>query len=600
MSESKAKLIRIVSPGGLSEEKALEIAAAFADHFNYENDSLELVRETDTDLLGGFIVYFEDRRYDYSAKGRLDYLSELLRRDLEFTEDGKISIESSLPHEKDDDDVYIDEVGEVIAVADGIAYVKGLGNCLNSEHLIFTPECSGIAMNLERDRIGVILLGKTEQVQDGSICKRSGKAISVPVGDGMLGRVVNAMGVAIDDDGAIAAIAWRPIESEAASVIERKPVSRPLYTGITAIDAMTPIGRGQRELIIGDRQSGKTAIAIDTILNQADQNVICVYVAIGQKLSTLAAVVETLRNHGAMRYTTIVAAGAADEASMQYIAPFSATAIAEYWMREAHKDVLIIYDDLTKNAQAYRNLSLLLRRPPGREAYPGDVFYLHSRLLERAAQLSDDLGGGSLTALPIVETQSGDISAYIPTNIISITDGQIYLETDLFYSGQRPAINVGLSVSRVGGAAQVKAMKQVASALRIHLAQYNEIAAFSQFGSELDDETHRQLARGKSLMEIIKQDQYDPRRMAVSVVLLFLSTEGFFADRLGETDIAVFAKALIRFLAAVHWDVLKRIQDSGQFTDDDKEEIRQLSRAYLPQWQQEQVVESSSDRKAQR
>ncbi|NJP40055.1 F0F1 ATP synthase subunit alpha [Oscillospiraceae bacterium HV4-5-C5C] len=602
-------------------------------------------QEIDTSLLGGIIVYFDDKRFDYSIKGRLGYISDLLHKELQQISGDNVDVKDLLkdqksqlrelvdrflkadsdqasldflwnttpePLDSDDkaavapgaksrsdgdsvpvvDQVYIDEVGQVLRVADGIAYVAGLSNCMNDELLIFSNKASGIAMNLEEDQIGVVLLGDIDEVQEGSICKRTGHTVAVPVGDSMLGRVVDALGQPIDEDGPITPAGYREIEAPAASVVDRQPVTTPLYTGITAIDAMTPVGRGQRELIIGDRQTGKTAIVIDTIINQANQGVYCVYVAIGQKMSTLASVVETLRQRGAMRYTTIVAAGAADQASMQYIAPFSATAIAEYWMYEQHKDVLIVYDDLTKNAQAYRNISLLLRRPPGREAYPGDIFYLHSRLLERSAHLSDALGAGSLTALPIVETQSGDISAYIPTNVISITDGQIYLETDLFFSGQRPAINVGLSVSRVGGAAQVKAMKKVAGSLRISLAQYNEIASFSQFGSDLDAETQQQLSKGKSLNEILKQPQYSPRSMPESVILLYLATQGAFAT-LATEEVHLFAQALSRYLQNVHRDVLKRISDSGLFAEEDQAEVKKLCAEYLPQWQQEQLVDET-------
>ncbi|MDD2213092.1 MAG: F0F1 ATP synthase subunit alpha [Oscillospiraceae bacterium] len=639
------KVIRIVSASGIPEEKAMQIASAFAEHFGYLNTDLDMSQEIDTSLLGGIIVYFDDKRFDYSIKGRLGYISDLLHKELQQISGDNVDVKDLLKEQKSQlrelvdrflktdsdktsldflwnttpeplnssdkaavapgaksrsdgdsvpvvDQVYIDEVGQVIRVADGIAYVAGLNNCMNDELLIFSNKASGIAMNLEEEQIGVVLLGDIDEVQEGSICKRTGHTVAVPVGDSLLGRVVDALGQPIDEDGPITPAGYREIEAPAASVVDRQPVTTPLYTGITAIDAMTPVGRGQRELIIGDRQTGKTAIVVDTIINQASQGVYCVYVAIGQKMSTLASVVETLRQRGAMRYTTIVAAGAADQASMQYIAPFSATAIAEYWMYEQHKDVLIVYDDLTKNAQAYRNISLLLRRPPGREAYPGDIFYLHSRLLERSAHLSDTLGGGSLTALPIVETQSGDISAYIPTNVISITDGQIYLETDLFFSGQRPAINVGLSVSRVGGAAQAKAMKKVAGSLRISLAQYNEIASFSQFGSDLDAETQQQLAKGKSLNEILKQPQYSPRSMPESVILLYLATQGAFST-LATEEVHLFALALTRYLQNVHRDVLKRISDSGLFADEDQAEVKRLCADYLPQWQQEQLVDEA-------
>ena len=399
------------------------------------------------------------------------------------------------------------DVGTVIQVADGIARIHGLENAMQGELLEFPGEVYGMVMNLEEDNVGSVLLGDHKNINEGDIVKTTGRVVEVPVGDAMLGRVVNALGQPIDGKGPIVTTKSRQIERVASGVISRKSVDTPLQTGIKAIDAMVPIGRGQRELIIGDRQTGKTAIAIDTIINQKGQGVNCVYVAIGQKASTVANIVKTLTEYGAMAYTTVVASTASDLAPLQYIAPYAGCAIGEEWM-ENGKDVLVVYDDLSKHATAYRTLSLLLRRPPGREAYPGDVFYLHSRLLERAAKLSDALGGGSLTALPIIETQAGDVSAYIPTNVISITDGQIYLETEMFNSGFRPAVNAGLSVSRVGGAAQIGAMKKLASPIRVELAQYRELAAFSQFGSELDEDTRNQLAQGERIKEILKQPQY--------------------------------------------------------------------------------------------
>ena len=398
-------------------------------------------------------------------------------------------------------------VGTVIQVADGIARIHGLEKAMQGELLEFPHEVYGMVMNLEEDNVGAVLLGDSANINEGDMVKTTGRVATVPVGDAMLGRVVNALGQPIDGKGPVNTDKIRPIERVASGVISRKSVDTPLQTGIKAIDSMVPIGRGQRELIIGDRQTGKTAIAIDTIINQKDQDVLCIYVAIGQKASTVANIVKTLEESGAMDYTTVVAATASELAPLQYIAPYAGCAIGEEWM-ESGKDVLIVYDDLTKHAAAYRTLSLLLRRPPGREAFPGDVFYLHSRLLERAAKLSDKLGGGSLTALPIIETQAGDVSAYIPTNVISITDGQIYLETEMFNSGFRPAVNPGLSVSRVGGSAQIKAMKKIAGPIRIELAQYRELAAFSQFGSDLDADTKRQLDQGERIREILKQDQY--------------------------------------------------------------------------------------------
>ena len=421
------------------------------------------------------------------------------------------------------------DVGTVIQVADGIARIHGLENAMQGELLEFPGEVYGMVMNLEEDNVGSVLLGDHKNINEGDIVKTTGRVVEVPVGDAMLGRVVNALGQPIDGKGPIATTKSRQIERVASGVISRKSVDTPLQTGIKAIDAMVPIGRGQRELIIGDRQTGKTAIAIDTIINQKGQGVNCVYVAIGQKASTVANIVKTLTEYGAMAYTTVVASTASDLAPLQYIAPYAGCAIGEEWMEEG-KDVLVVYDDLSKHATAYRTLSLLLRRPPGREAYPGDVFYLHSRLLERAAKLSDELGGGSLTALPIIETQAGDVSAYIPTNVISITDGQIYLETEMFNSGFRPAVNAGLSVSRVGGAAQIGAMKKLASPIRVELAQYRELAAFSQFGSELDEDTRNQLAQGERIKEILKQPQYKPMPVEKQVVIIYAATRKYLLD----------------------------------------------------------------------
>ena len=411
----------------------------------------------------------------------------------------------------------VSEVGTVIQVADGIARIHGLEKAMQGELLEFPGEVYGMVMNLEEDNVGAVLLGNTQNIKEGDTVKTTGRVVEVPVGDCMLGRVVNALGQPIDEKGPIRTDKYRQIERVASGVITRKSVDTPLQTGIKAIDSMVPIGRGQRELIIGDRQTGKTALAVDTIINQKGQGVKCIYVAIGQKASTVASIVKTLEEYGAMAYTTVVASTASEQAPLQYIAPYAGCTIGEEWM-ENGEDVLVIYDDLSKHATAYRTLSLLLRRPPGREAYPGDVFYLHSRLLERAAHMSDEYGGGSLTALPIIETQAGDVSAYIPTNVISITDGQIYLETEMFNSGFRPAVNAGLSVSRVGGAAQIKAMKKIAAPIRVELAQYRELAAFSQFGSELDADTKEKLAQGERIKEVLKQPQYQPMPDRKSVV----------------------------------------------------------------------------------
>ena len=438
------------------------------------------------------------------------------------------------------------EVGTVIQVADGIARIHGLENAMQGELLEFPGEVYGMVMNLEEDNVGAVLLGSQKNINEGDTVKTTGRVVEVPVGDAMLGRVVNALGQPIDGKGPITTDKYRKIERVASGVISRKSVDTPLQTGIKAIDSMVPIGRGQRELIIGDRQTGKTAIAVDTIINQKGQNVKCIYVAIGQKASTVATIVKTLEEYGAMAYTTVVAATASELAPLQYIAPYSGCAIGEEWM-ENGQDVLVIYDDLSKHAAAYRTLSLLLKRAPGREAYPGDVFYLHSRLLERAARLSDKLGGGSLTALPIIETQAGDVSAYIPTNVISITDGQIYLETEMFNAGFRPAINAGLSVSRVGGSAQIKAMKKIAAPIRTELAQYRELAAFSQFGSELDADTTEKLAQGERLKEILKQPQYQPMPVEKQVIIIYAAIKKYLMD-IPVADILRFQNELFEFI----------------------------------------------------
>ncbi len=458
------------------------------------------------------------------------------------------------------------DVGTVIQVADGIARIHGLENAMQGELLEFPGEVYGMVMNLEEDNVGSVLLGDHKNINEGDIVKTTGRVVEVPVGDAMLGRVVNALGQPIDGKGPIATTKSRQIERVASGVISRKSVDTPLQTGIKAIDAMVPIGRGQRELIIGDRQTGKTAIAIDTIINQKGQGVNCVYVAIGQKASTVANIVKTLTEYGAMAYTTVVASTASDLAPLQYIAPYAGCAIGEEWM-ESGKDVLVVYDDLSKHATAYRTLSLLLRRPPGREAYPGDVFYLHSRLLERAAKLSDALGGGSLTALPIIETQAGDVSAYIPTNVISITDGQIYLETEMFNSGFRPAVNAGLSVSRVGGAAQIGAMKKLASPIRVELAQYRELAAFSQFGSELDEDTRNQLAQGERIKEILKQPQYKPMPVEKQVVIIYAATRKYLLDI--EVDrILEFESGLFEYISTKYPDIFEKIRKEKKLSDE--------------------------------
>src|SRR5579884_769111 len=474
--------------------------------------------------------------------------------------------------------IAVDEVGTVITLGDGIARVHGLDKVMAGELIEFPHNVAGIAMNLEEDQVGAVLLGDYTEIKEGDEVKRTGRIMSVPVGDAMIGRVVNSLGQPIDDKGPIATTEFIPLERLAPGVIDRQPVREPMATGLKAIDSMIPIGRGQRELIIGDRQTGKTAIAIDTIINNKGGDLICIYCAIGQKRSSIAQVVKILSDYGAMDYTVVVAASASEPAPMQYIAPYAACAMGEYF-RDTKRHALVIYDDLSKHAASYREISLLLRRPPGREAYPGDVFYLHSRLLERAAKLSDKLGGGSLTALPIIETQAGDVSAYIPTNVISITDGQIYLASDLFYSGIRPAINVGLSVSRVGGSAQIKTMKQVAGTLRLDLAQYREMAAFAQFGSELDKATQAQLARGARMVELLKQGQYRPMSVADQVISIFAGVNGFLDD-VPVNKIRQFEEDLLHYVAQHHPEVKKDIVTKSKIDDAFGAQLKQIITAF--------------------
>ena len=459
------------------------------------------------------------------------------------------------------------ETGSVISVGDGIARVYGLADCRSGEMLLFENGSYGMAINLEEDNIGAVLMGDEKGLKEGSSVSRTTKMVTLPVGDAMIGRVVDPLGKALDGKGDIPGGKIRPVEYPAPGVNDRKSVTTPLQTGIIAIDSMVPIGRGQRELIIGDRQTGKTSIAIDTIINQKGTGVICIYVAIGQKTSSVAAIYETLKKHGAMNHTVIVSSPASDPASLQYIAPYSGCAIAEEFMYTGGKDVLIVYDDLSKHAVAYRAMSLLLRRPPGREAYPGDVFYLHSRLLERSARLSDELGGGSITALPVIETQAGDFSAYVPTNVISITDGQIYLQSDLFFAGQRPAVNVGISVSRVGGAAQTKAMKTVAGSLRMNLAQYRELEVFAQFGSDLDQATQDKLTQGERIVETLKQPVYSPYKMEEQVILLFLATGKNLMD-VPLNKVRSFNAGYLDFVTSKYPEVVREIAESGKFTQE--------------------------------
>jgi F-type H+-transporting ATPase subunit alpha len=470
--------------------------------------------------------------------------------------------------------VEVAEVGTVITVGDGIAKIYGLDNVMSGELLEFPGGVMGMALNLEEENVGAVLMGDDSQIREGDIVKRTKRIAEVPVGDAIIGRVVDGIGQPIDGKGPIATKEFRKIEVIAPGIVKRQSVREPLQTGLKAVDAMIPIGRGQRELIIGDRQTGKTAVALDTIINQKGQNVICIYVAIGQKRSTVAQVVKTLEEHGAMEYTIIVSATASDPAPLQFISPYTGATIGEYF-RDKGGHALIVYDDLSKQATAYRQLSLLLRRPPGREAYPGDVFSLHSRLLERAAKLSDALGGGSLTALPIIETQAGDVSAYIPTNVISITDGQIFLESDLFYSGVRPAINVGISVSRVGGSAQIKAMKQVAGTLRLDLAQFRELAAFAQFGSDLDKATLAQLNRGQRMVELLKQDQYVPMLVEQQILVIFAGTNGY-VDDVPVNAVKRFESEMLKFAASKHADLLKDIAVKKQIDDTLKSRVKAL------------------------
>ncbi len=462
--------------------------------------------------------------------------------------------------------------GTIIQVGDGIARVYGLDDCMEGELLLFSNGVYGMALNLEQDNVGCVLLGTEEGIREGDVVKRMGKVVEVPVGEALIGRVVNALGAPIDGKGPITTTETRAIETHAPGVIDRQSVKQPLQTGIKAIDSMIPIGKGQRELIIGDRQTGKTAIAIDAIINQKGKDVICIYVAIGQKQSTVAHIVNTLTEMDAMHYTIVVSSTASETAPLQFIAPYAGCSMGEYLMNKG-KDVLIIYDDLSKHAVAYRTMSLLLRRPPGREAYPGDVFYIHSRLLERAAKLSDKLGGGSITALPIIETLAGDITAYVPTNVISITDGQIFLETELFYSGQRPAVNAGVSVSRVGGSAQIGAMRKLSGTLRLELAQYRELAAFAQFGSDLDKETRRRLEKGKRLVEVLKQDQYKPMSVEKQVIILYAAINDYLSE-IKVSSIRSFEKKFLEYMDTHHRSVAASIAETQKLTAETEEELK--------------------------
>ncbi|MCD7801830.1 MAG: F0F1 ATP synthase subunit alpha [Clostridiales bacterium] len=542
-----------------------------------------------SDIEYGFQLIVGGDIYDWTAEGRLRQLREELEEvKADSADSGRFIPLMREAVERWNPQVEPEEIGEVITVGDEIATVRGLEHATYGEILLFSSGVKGMVQDLRRDEVGCILFGDDAEITQGSYVRRTGKTAGTPVGEGFLGRVVDALGAPIDGLGDIRAEGYRPIENPAPGIIERQSVDTPMETGLLAIDSMFPIGRGQRELIIGDRQTGKTAIALDTILNQKGKNVVCIYVAIGQKASSVARLAETLRQRGAMDYTIIVNASASASASLQYIAPYAGCALGEYFMYQG-KDVLIVYDDLSKHAIAYRALSLLLERSPGREAYPGDVFYLHSRLLERAAHLSDELGGGSMTALPIVETQAGDVSAYIPTNIISITDGQIFLESDLFFSGQRPAVNVGLSVSRVGGDAQTKAMKQAAGAIRLDLAQYREMEVFNQFSSDLDEATRRQLAYGQGLMRLLRQNQYHPLNQHQQVILLVTALNHVMQE-LSPNQVERFESVVLADIESQDGALCGRIDATGRLPREDRERILELARACLDRFLAKETV----------
>ena len=541
------------------------------------NEDISLVWKKTDIPEGGFKLEIGSEVFDWSIDGRLaqfkEALSKLKNKSNDIIPLIRETVENWTP------EAIAEEIGEVLTVGDGIATVSGLKNATYGEILLFTSGVRGMVQDLRDGEIGCILFGSDEEISEGSTVKRTGKTAGVPVGDEFIGRVVNALGVPIDGQGEIHSVDYRAVENPAPGIIDRQPVCAPMETGILAIDSMFPIGRGQRELIIGDRQTGKTAIAIDTILNQKGKDVICIYVAIGQKASSVAQLVQNLKSRGAMEYTIIVNASASDSAPLQYIAPYAGCALGEYFMDNG-KDVLIVYDDLSKHAIAYRSLSLLLERAPGREAYPGDVFYLHSRLLERSAHLSDEKGGGSMTALPIVETQSGDVSAYIPTNIISITDGQIFLESDLFFAGQRPAVNVGLSVSRVGGDAQTKAMKKAAGAIRLDLAQYREMEVFTQFASDLDDATKAQLTYGQGLMQVLKQEQYKPYKHHEQVIILVVVLNHLLQN-IAPGRVTVTVQNMLKYFEEKHFEIAENINGSGVLEGECREEIIRIAKEFL-------------------
>ena len=562
-----AEITYVVPP---TEEQLAKIRSFLQD--KYRTKDLTVSLKEDKNLLGGFVIRIGSDEYDWSMRGRLQQIGRKMMEGPAGV-DSMQDIITLLKTEIDESafDTARHEVGVVTWIGDGIVTIKGIEHAMYGEIVIFDTGVKGMVQDIRRDDIGCILFGRDSGMKEGTRVIRSGKRAGVPVGEGFLGRVINALGEPIDDKGEIVSSDYRPIENDAPGIVDRRSVSVPMETGILAIDSMFPIGRGQRELIIGDRQTGKTSIATDAILNQKGKDVICVYVAIGQKASTIAKLTRTLEAHDAMSYTIVVAATASDPASLQYVAPYAGTSLAEYFMYKG-KDVLIVYDDLSKHAVAYRALSLLLERSPGREAYPGDVFYLHSRLLERSARLTEEAGGGSITALPIIETQAGDLSAYIPTNVISITDGQIFLESSLFFSGQRPAVNVGLSVSRVGGAAQTKAMKKAAGSIRIDLAQFREMEVFTQFSSDLDESTKQQLAYGNGLMEILKQPLGRPLSMAEQVITLYAATHKKFMD-IPKDKVKKFQMKMLDDIRAAHADIYRELEEGKVLTDELGERI---------------------------
>ena len=576
--ENQAQLIYVTAP---TDEQLEGIKAFLAKEFH--NPDMELTLKEDKSIKSGFVLRVGTREFDWSEKGRIEQLENRIAkavnssRNTTFSEESIVSIlKSSI------DDFELEakdkEIGVVNWVGDGIANVDGIDHAFYGEIVVFDCGVKGMVQDVRRDEIGVILFGRDTDIKEGTRVIRTGKMAGIPVGEAFEGRIIDALGAPLDGQGDIESVGFRPIEFPAPSIVDRKSVTVPMETGILSIDSMFPIGRGQRELIIGDRQTGKTSIAMDTILNQKGKDVVCIYVAIGQKASTIAKLVNTLKKNDAMSYTIIVSATASDPAPLQYIAPYSGTALAEYFMYQG-KDVLIVYDDLSKHAVAYRAISLLLERSPGREAYPGDVFYLHSRLLERSSRLSDALGGGSITALPIIETQAGDVSAYIPTNVISITDGQIFLESELFFAGQRPAVNVGLSVSRVGGAAQTKAMKKAAGSIRIDLAQYREMEVFTQFSSDLDESTKKQLAHGKALMELLKQPLGHPMSMAEQVITLVAANAHVFSD-LEAAQVKPFQKEMLADFNMNHTDIINQLETTKSLSDDIKDSIVKAAESF--------------------